>query len=63
MPGGLSSAMQREILWGLVGLNMVGGDVVEVSPPYDVAQTTALVGATVAIDMLHILGDAKLRLG
>nr|WP_241972226.1 arginase family protein [Legionella cherrii] len=55
--------MQREILWGLVGLNMVGGDVVEVSPPYDVAQTTALVGATVAIDMLHILGDAKLRLG
>lgn len=63
MPGGLTSAMQREILWGLVGLNTVGGDVVEVSPPYDVAQTTALVAALVAIDMLHILGDAKLRLG
>ena len=63
MPGGLTSAMQREILWGLLGLNMVGGDIVEVSPPYDIAQTTALVAATVALDMLHILGDAKLRLG
>ncbi|MBL7479968.1 agmatinase [Legionella bononiensis] len=63
MPGGLTSAMQREILWGLVGLNMIGGDVVEVSPPYDVAQTTALVGATVAIDLLYILGNTKLRKG
>jgi agmatinase len=62
MPGGLTSAMQREILWGFVGLNMVGGDVVEVSPPYDPTQTTALVAATVAIDMLYILGDAQRRL-
>ena len=34
MPGGLTSAMQRQILWGFVGLNMIGGDVVEVFPPY-----------------------------
>ena len=35
LPGGITSAMQREIIWGLSGMNIVGGDVVEVSPPYD----------------------------
>lgn len=61
VPGGLTSAMQREILWGLVGLNAVGGDVVEVSPPYDVAQTTALVAAVVGFDILYILGEARIK--
>ncbi|WP_370272635.1 arginase family protein [Legionella sp. km535] len=42
-------------------MNMIGGDVVEGSPPYDVAQTTALVEASVAIDMLYILGDTQKR--
>ena len=35
------------------------GDVVEVSPPYDEAAKTAIVGAIVAMDMLHILGEAR----
>lgn len=57
-PGGISSMMQREILWGLRGLRAVGGDVVEVSPPYDPLGNTAIVGATVAIDILYVLGAA-----
>jgi agmatinase len=58
-PGGLTSALQREILWCLKGVNAIGGDVVEVSPPYDEAAKTAIVGAIVAMDMLHILGEAR----
>ena len=58
-PGGLTSALQREILWHLKGVNAVGGDVVEVSPPYDEAAKTAIVGAIVAMDILHILGEAR----
>lgn len=55
LPGGITSAMQREILWGLKGLNVVGCDVVEVSPPYDPSQVTSVLGATLAMDMLYIL--------
>jgi agmatinase len=58
-PGGLTSALQREILWHLKGVHAVGGDVVEVSPPYDAAAQTAIVGAIVAMDILHILGEAR----
>jgi agmatinase len=50
--GGLSSWQAREILYGLAGINVVGMDVVEVSPPYDHAQLTALAGATLASDLL-----------
>jgi agmatinase len=58
-PGGMTSALQREILWHLKGVNAIGGDVVEVSPPYDEAAKTATVGAIVAMDILHILGEAR----
>jgi agmatinase len=58
-PGGLTSAQQREILWHLKGVNAIGGDVVEVSPPYDESAKTAIVGAIVALDILHILGEAR----
>ncbi|HVA29450.1 MAG TPA: agmatinase [Candidatus Baltobacteraceae bacterium] len=59
VPGGITSMMQREILWGLCGLDAVGGDVVEVSPPYDPLGNTAVLGATVAIDVLYVLGAAR----
>ena len=59
VPGGLTSALQREILWGLVGINAVGADVVEVSPPYDVSQVTALTAAIIGFDLLYILGAAR----
>lgn len=50
--GGLTSHQALSILRGLSGLNIIGGDVVEVSPPYDVAEITALAGATIALQML-----------
>ncbi len=47
--GGLSSHQALEILRGLRGINLVGMDVVEVAPPYDHAEVTALAGATLAM--------------
>ena len=50
--GGLSSAQASIILRDLAGINMVGGDVVEVSPPYDTTGATAIAGAHVAHELL-----------
>ncbi len=50
--GGLSSAQASIILRDLAGINMVGGDVVEVSPPYDTTGATAIAGAHVATDLM-----------
>ena len=61
--GGLSSAQALATLRGLRGLNLVGMDMVEVSPPYDHAEVTALLGATLAYEMIclyvahHKLGE------
>ena len=59
--GGPDTFKCRAILWSLEGLNVVGGDVVELSPPYDQAEITALVGATLALDILYVLGAARER--
>jgi agmatinase len=58
--GGLHSWQVRAILRRLVPANFIGMDVVEVSPPYDHAETTALVAATVVWDYLA-LQAAKLE--
>lgn len=50
--GGLSTHQARKILRGLAGINLVGMDLVEVAPAYDVGEITALAGATLALDML-----------
>lgn len=50
--GGLSSAQAAAILRGLAGIRLVGGDVVEVSPPYDVGDCTAIAGAHAAMEIL-----------
>ncbi len=54
VPGGLSSAQALQILRGLVPLNIVGMDVVEVAPAYDHAEITALAAAHVAAEMLCV---------
>lgn len=54
--GGLQTWQVQEILRGLTDLNWVGMDVVEVSPPYDVAEVTALAAATFVWEYLSILG-------
>jgi agmatinase len=50
--GGLSSFQALEILRGLAGINLVGMDVMEVAPAYDVGEVTAYAAATLAAEML-----------
>lgn len=50
--GGLASWQAAAILRGLAGINMVGGDVVEVSPPFDTTGATAIAGAHVAMELI-----------
>jgi agmatinase len=50
--GGLSSFQALEIIRGLPGINLVGMDIVEVAPAYDVGEVTALAGATLAAEFL-----------
>ncbi|MDW4497614.1 agmatinase [Sulfitobacter sp. D35] len=54
--GGLSSAQAAAILRGIAGINIMGGDVVEVSPPFDTTGATAIAGAHVAAEILCLLG-------
>ncbi len=59
--GGPSSARMLSVLRTLSTLDIVGADVVEVSPPYDHADITAIAGATVAMYYLGILLERRAR--
>ncbi|MBT8097776.1 MAG: agmatinase, partial [Woeseia sp.] len=39
---------------GLQGIAIIGGDVVEVAPAYDVAEITALAGASIAMEIIGL---------
>ncbi|MCA8093719.1 agmatinase [Burkholderia anthina] len=56
--GGMTTLDAQHLVRGLQGLNLVGADVVEVSPPFDAGGATALVGATMMFELLCILADA-----
>ena len=51
-PAGLTSSQGIEIIRGLYGLNVIGCDLVEVSPPYDPSGNTALLAANLVFEML-----------
>lgn len=53
--GGLTIWQALEIIRGCAGLQIVGGDLVEVSPPYDPSGNTALIGANLLYEMLCVL--------
>jgi guanidinobutyrase len=59
--GGLSVPQALEIVRGCRGLNLIGGDLVEVSPPYDISGNTALLGANLLFEMLCVLPDVRYR--
>jgi guanidinopropionase len=59
--GGFSTAAAQQMIRGLAGLDLVGGDVVEVAPPFDPSGNTALVGATLMWEILCILAPAVHR--
>jgi agmatinase len=54
--GGLASWQAQAIMRRLGGLNFIGMDLVEVCPPYDVAEITALAGATMVWEYLCLPG-------
>jgi guanidinopropionase len=55
--GGITTLDAQRLLRGLRGLDLVGGDVVEVAPPYDPSGNTALVGATMMFEILCLIAD------
>jgi len=59
--GGLTVPQGLEIIRGCRGLNLVGADLVEVSPPYDTSGNTALLGANLLYEMLCVLPGVALR--
>ncbi len=54
--GGLTSDQALRILRGLKGINIVGMDIVEVAPAYDVGEITALAASHLAMEMLYLYG-------
>lgn len=56
--GGFTTHEAQRMVRGLQGLDLVGGDVVEVTPPFDPSGNTALVGATMMFEILCVLADA-----
>lgn len=51
-PGGLSASQGLEVIRGCHGLNLVGCDLMEVSPPYDTTGNTSLLAANLLFEML-----------
>jgi guanidinopropionase len=56
--GGLTTIEGQALIRGLRGLNLIGGDVVEVAPPFDPTGNTALVGATIMYEILCVLAES-----
>ena len=56
--GGITTIEAQKLLRGLRGLNLIGGDVVEVAPPFDPSGNTAMVGATMMYEILCLLSEA-----
>nr|WP_294976328.1 agmatinase [uncultured Pseudomonas sp.] len=56
--GGMTTLEAQHMIRGLQGLNLIGADVVEVSPPFDQGGATALVGATIMFELLCVLADS-----
>ncbi|MEO7336316.1 MAG: agmatinase [Caldimonas sp.] len=59
--GGLTVPQGLEIIRGCHGLDVVGGDLVEVAPPYDPSGNTALLGANLLYEMLCVLPGVPRR--
>jgi guanidinobutyrase len=62
-PGGLVTSQGLEIIRGMYGLNLVGCDLVEVSPSYDASGNTALLAANLVFEMLCSLPGCLRRNG
>ncbi len=59
VPGGLSTFQILSIIRELIGINLVGMDIVEVAPAYDHAEITALAAAQIAIELLCLYAESR----
>lgn len=59
--GGLTTLEAQRLVRGLSGLDLIGGDMVEVSPPFDPSGVTALTGASILFEMLCVTAQAVAR--
>ncbi len=59
--GGFSSYQVLQLLRGLKGLNIVGGDLVEVSPPYDHSNITSILASNLVFEYLSLIALNKLN--
>ena len=57
--GGFTSREALQLVRGFRHLNLIGADMVEVSPPLDQSGGTALVGASIAFELLCLLAEAR----
>ena len=57
--GGLTTREAQALIRGLRGLNLVGGDVVEIAPQYDPTTNTARAGAQMMFEILCLLAEAR----
>ncbi len=56
--GGLTTLEAQRLLWGFHGLDVIGADVVEVSPPFDPSGNTALVAASLMYETVCLMAAA-----
>jgi hypothetical protein len=61
--GGITTREALALLHGLSGLHLIGGDVVEVAPPFDPSGNTALVGATLLYEIVCLLAESRAGAG
>ena len=59
--GGFTTYEAQQMLRGLHGLDIVAGDVVDVSPPFDPSGTTGLTGVKMMFEILCLLAETAGR--
>jgi guanidinopropionase len=59
--GGFTTLEAQIMIRKLQGLDLIGADLVEVSPPFDPSGVTALTGASLMFELLCVLADATAR--
>jgi guanidinopropionase len=58
-PGGLTTLEAQRLIRELGGLDLVGADLVEVSPPFDTGAITSMTAATILFELLCVLAQAR----
>ena len=60
-PGGLTTLEAQRLIRDLGGLNFVGADLVEVSPPFDTGGITNMTAVAILFELLCVLAQARVR--